>query len=308
MPAMTLNMFTPLPSRGLLRLRGSQSKEFLQKLITQDVARLCPQTPLYAALLRPDGRYLADFFLIQTADGLYLDVLKEQLGFLVTHLRRYCLREDVSFDPLEAFEVWALEHKAGESHGDLKTPPLPLPEALLPEALSAVVCYPDPRLQAMGWRLVVPRSLVPLLVPYGIGSEESYQQLRLQNGLSEAPTDLVEGKSILLEHGFHELGGLSWTKGCYIGQELMARTFHRGQLHKRAVPVTISGPSPSPGTPVFHAEEKVGEMLGSLGSQGMILARLEGLNPCLQQGAPLKAGDSVLTPYRPGWMTLGFET
>jgi folate-binding protein YgfZ len=138
------------------------------------------------------------------------------------------------------------------------------------------------------------------------GTPEDYTTLRLANGISEAPDDLWQGKSIILEHGFHELGALSWTKGCYIGQELMARTFHRGQLHKRVLPVHIAGDAPPVGTVLSHQDEILGEMLSSQADRGLILARLSPLKTDLHTSPSLRVGKTLLTPFKPSWMALGF--
>ncbi len=96
---------------------------------------------------------------------------------------------------------------------------------------------------------------------------------------------------MLLEAGFDELNGISWTKGCYMGQELTARTRYRGLLKRRLVPVTISGPAPEPGTPVMSGERDVGTMRSVAGGQGLAVLRLDVLN-----AGPLACGDATLTP------------
>jgi folate-binding protein YgfZ len=107
-------------------------------------------------------------------------------------------------------------------------------------------------------------------------------------------------KSVLLEGGFDELNGISWTKGCYMGQELTARTRYRGLLKRRLVPVAIEGPAPERGTPILAADgTEVGEMRSSQGAEGLALLRLEWLD----KGA-LAAGGAQLAPQPPAWMKL----
>ena len=104
-------------------------------------------------------------------------------------------------------------------------------------------------------------------------------------------------KSVLLEAGFDELNGVSWTKGCYMGQELTARTKYRGLVKRRLVPVAIGGVAPPPGTPILRDGREVGTMRSSLGSNGLALLRLDAL------GSALTSLDATITPVVPDWMT-----
>jgi folate-binding protein YgfZ len=106
-------------------------------------------------------------------------------------------------------------------------------------------------------------------------------------------------KTVLLEAGFDELNGVSWTKGCYMGQELTARTKYRGLIKRRLLPVAIDGPAPAPGTPVLRDGTEVGTMRSSRDGMGLATMRLEAVD------VPLAAGDAALIPRVPAWMRLG---
>jgi folate-binding protein YgfZ len=106
------------------------------------------------------------------------------------------------------------------------------------------------------------------------------------------------GKSTLLEGGFDELHGVSWTKGCYMGQELTARTKYRGLLKRRLVPVNVDGALPEPGTAVTRAGAQVGTMRSGRDGRGLALLQLDALD------APLTAAAALLRPDPPDWMTL----
>jgi folate-binding protein YgfZ len=109
---------------------------------------------------------------------------------------------------------------------------------------------------------------------------------------------IKDGGTVLLEAGFDELSGVSWSKGCYMGQELTARTKYRGLIKKRLVGVAVDGPLPAPGTPVLRAGAEVGTMRSGLGSRGLATIRLEAL------GGTLVCGDATLTPEPAAWMAL----
>jgi folate-binding protein YgfZ len=165
------------------------------------------------------------------------------------------------------------------------------------------VAFVDPRLAALGARCILPSiDIRPALE--GIGLAESgfpaYDRLRIELGIPDGGRDLVPEKSILLEAGFDELNGVDWQKGCYIGQELTARTKYRGLIKKRLMPVEIDGPAPAPGTIVTADGREVGEMRSSRDRLGLALLRIE---PVIE-GKQLKAGDTALVASKPGWMRL----
>ena len=141
-----------------------------------------------------------------------------------------------------------------------------------------------------------------LLADAGISETgfDSYDRLRLSLGIPDGSRDLVLEKSILLEAGFYELNGVDWEKGCYIGQELTARTKYRGLVKRRLMPVAIEGPTPPPGTIVTMDGREVGEMRSSRDGLGLALLRIEPAH----DGRTLAAGDATLVPLRPTWMRL----
>ena len=122
---------------------------------------------------------------------------------------------------------------------------------------------------------------------------------RLSLGLPDGSRDLEAEKTVLLEAGFDELGGVSWTKGCYMGQELTARTRYRGLLKRRLVPVSVTGDMPAPGTPVLRGGAEVGTMRSGRDGLGLAVLRLEALSSGL-----LACGEATLTPRIPDWMRL----
>jgi folate-binding protein YgfZ len=131
----------------------------------------------------------------------------------------------------------------------------------------------------------------------------AYHLRRTRLGVPDAGRDLTPEKSILLENGFDELNAIDWQKGCYMGQELTARTRYRGLVRKRLLPVRISGPAPEPGTPLLLGDKEMGEMRSVIGdgTRGFAMVRLE----ALAGGMPeFSAGASKVFPDIPGWMRL----
>jgi folate-binding protein YgfZ len=125
-----------------------------------------------------------------------------------------------------------------------------------------------------------------------------WDQHRIGLGLPDGSRDLESEKSVLLEAGFDELNGVSWTKGCYMGQELTARTKYRGLVKRRLVPVRIDGAMLPPGAPLLRDGREVGTMRSASGQLGMAVVRLEALE------SALTSDGTIVTPQVPDWMRL----
>lgn len=263
-----------LQDRGVVELSGADRVSFLQGLVSNDVTRAAPGAALWAALLTPQGKWLADFFIIATEDALLLDCERAQAPMLIRQLGRYRLRAKVTLnDASEAYFV----HVAWDGE----------PEA---PALMAR----DPRLPEAGFRVLASEML------HCNSSPDDWHAHRIGLGLPDGSRDLEAEKSILLEAGFDELGGVSWTKGCYMGQELTARTKYRGLVKRRVVPVRVHGPMPEPGATITRDGVEVGVMRSTASGHALALLRLDALTP----GEALMSGNAVIVAQPPAWMDL----
>ena len=280
---------TLLEARGVVRLGGGDMRTFIQGLISNDITLLTPDHALYAALLTPQGKYLFDFLLLDRGDSILLDVERQRLAALIQRLTMYRLRADVTLsDASEDHAVLAVFDRS----------------AIPPGAIADPAALVDPRLPELGLRLVLPRDRVPgFIAEHGLQQvdQAEYDRLRLTLGVPDGSRDLVVDRSLLLESGFEELHGVSFTKGCFVGQELTARTKHRGLVKKRLLPVRVDGPLPASGTPVTRGGKDAGEMRSGAGNLGLALLRLDQLAATEE---PLLAGEAVLTPAPPRWLPL----
>lgn len=265
---------THLPSRAVLEVSGEDRVGFLQGLVSNDVAGAKPGRAVWAALLTPQGKWLTDFLILAHGDTLLLDCERAQVASLPQRLARYRLRAKIDLidrsDTLHVYAAWGGE----------------------PDVPADAVIAPDPRLQAAGWRILSTTEL-----PTN-ATEADWDRHRIALGLPDGSRDMEAEKSVLLEAGFDELNGVSWTKGCYMGQELTARTKHRGLVKRRLVPVAIEGDAPAPGTPVLRDGADVGVMRSACGDRGLAQVRLEAL------GDTLACGAATLRPEIPAWMKL----
>jgi folate-binding protein YgfZ len=292
--------FALLDDRGILAVSGPDRRPFLQGLVSNDVDKVCPTASRYAALLTAQGKYLHDFMMVEAGESIWLDAEAARLGDLKRRLSMYRLRARVSLDERSDLAVAAI-FGAGEA-AILGLPSEP--GAARP--LGSGVAFVDPRLASLGARAILPRENArAVLADAGIAETgfDIYDRLRLSLGIPDGSRDLVLEKSILLESGFDELNGVDWQKGCYIGQELTARTRYRGLVKKRLTPVRIEGPAPPPGAAVTADGREIGEMRSSRGGLGLALLRIEPV----REGKILAAGQSILVPVRPAWMRLENE-
>jgi folate-binding protein YgfZ len=297
-------------TRGVLALTGEDRATYLQGLITNDTAKLSAERAIYAAFLTPQGKYLHDFsvaFLKDAAgeERYLLDVEAARRADLLKRLSMYRLRSKIAL--ADASADWAVAILYGVDV--LATLGLPA-EPGVTKVFGNGVVFTDPRLAALGARAILPRAeAAAWLSNAGLkqGDADAYDRLRLELGVPESGRDLIPDKSILLESGFDELNGVDWQKGCYMGQELTARTKYRGLVRKRLLPVKIDGAAPEAGTPVMAGDKDIGEIRSHStdGTIGLAMLRLEALGALRQGGTvTLQAGDATLTPLLPDWVRL----
>jgi len=197
---------TTLIDRALIRLSGPDLRDFLQGLVTNDVALLAPDRPLWAGLLTAQGKALFDFILWADGEDILIDCEAEQAEALVRRLKMYRLRRPIHIGREEGLCVhWAKQASEG---------------------------VPDPRLPELGRRW---------LGPCGEAAE-GWREHRLSLGVTEGTAELGSDRTLWLEANAAELNGVSFTKGCYVGQENTARMNYRQKVNRRLVVVPRDAP------------------------------------------------------------------
>jgi len=227
-------------TRSILRLSGSDTRDFLQGLVTNDVTKI--DTGLvYAALLTPQGKYIADFFLKADSDAVLLDVDSSLSDMLLKRLSMYKLRADVTIEPAD------LHVHRGTG---------PAPEGALP----------DPRHPALGWRL------------YSTAAENDdgtdWDAIRVAHCIPESGVELTPD-TFILEAGFERLNGVDFRKGCYVGQEIAARMKHKTELRKGLVTVSITGGPVAVGSEITSDGKPAGTLFTQSGEQAIAYLRFD---------------------------------
>lgn len=287
-----------LPSRGVITVGGPDAREFLQGLISNDMRLAAPDRALWAAMLTPQGKFRHDFFLVERDGGFLIDCEADRLMELGRTLSKYKLRADVTLGIGKEWGVSAVIGDRAASLFGLQSRPG------MARALEEGMVLVDPRHSAMGLRLMLPGPAAPVLMAHGVsdGRFEDYEALRIALGLPDGARDMELDKALLLENGFQELGGVAWDKGCWMGQELTARTKYRGLIKKRLLPVTFAGSAPAPGTIITVNGREAGEMRSGIEGRGLALIRLERLAEAGTQ--PLLADGRELAVSVPDWAVL----
>jgi folate-binding protein YgfZ len=256
-----------LEDRALLRLSGPDTRAFLQGQITNDIGLLAPGQPLYAGLLSPQGKALFAFILFADGEDVLLDCAAADREDLARRLLMFRLRSRVEIAPEDGLCVFADWGRVATGHA------------------------PDPRHPPAGTRwLAEPGSAAP------DASLEDWHRHRLAQGLAEAD-EIGRDTLLWLETNARELNGVSFTKGCFVGQENTARMHYRDRLRKRLLPLCLPAEAPAAG-PVMAGEREAGQLRGARhGGLQFGLLRVEALGaPLTVEGHPARL---ALPPWLP---------
>lgn len=233
-----------LQHRTLINISGHDTSSFLQGIITNDMGLLSEDgvKAMYSHMLNVQGRTLYDiiiYSLKENPSGLN-SVLLECNGCvqesIMKHLKTYKIRRKVNISTCPSLSLWAL---LPQNKDDMTKS-----EPDVNAAENVIVLETDPRTELMGWRLITSHGVNPVDIISAChqGMTEEYHQHRYEIGIPEGVQDLPPGEALPLESNLVYMQGISFTKGCYIGQELTARTHHTGVIRKRLMPVSMSAP------------------------------------------------------------------
>lgn len=284
-------------SYHLLRIGGADRINFLQGLVTQDVTTVTADTVRFAALLNSAGRFIADMLLLSDGDNLYLRVAASQSAAILQRLTLYKLRSKVDLALITDSFCQVSWSETGGHVANLFGLPNQPGSCHINDA--GGWCLVDPRHAGLGvlhislaGQQALPLPIPPPPAKCSDADADDYRYHQLELGIPEGATDLEAERSIILEYGYDGLGALSWSKGCYIGQELMARTHHRGQVRKALLPARLLLPNadialPPPGCPVLAGAEEVGEWRAGLRDRGLILVKQDLLAQAQSDQTPL---------------------
>jgi hypothetical protein len=275
-----------LADRAVIKVIGDDARKFLHGLVTADMLALTPGTARFCALLTPQGKIVADFFVAEApvADGggFFLDVPRALGATLFDKLNLYKLRAKVLIEDLAeilgVLAVW--DGTPAAKYG---------------------LSYADPRLPALGARLMIlPHRAADAAREIGASlvAADDYEAHRIGLGVPRGGVDFAYGDAFPHEADMDQLGGVDFGKGCYVGQEVVSRIEHRGIARTRAVPIRYDGGAPENGVAITAGERQVGTMGSAARGRGIALLRLDRVAEATE---PLAAGGVPIHLVKPDW-------
>src|SRR6185503_17398942 len=259
-----------LPDRGVVKVSGEDARDFLNGLVTTDVTLLQPGLGRFGALLTPQGKITIDFLITEApaghGGGFLIDVPRPLAQTLADKLGFYKLRAKVAVENISD-SMGVLAAWDGEP------------------AMKPDLAFADPRLEALGWRI-----LVADLIGADLVDSEAYEVHRIASGAPRGGLDFMYSDAFPHETNMDRLHGVDFDKGCYVGQEVVSRMQHRGTARTRIVRVTLEDFSPETGVAVLGGDKQVGTMGSTAGGHGLALVRIDRVADALDAGLSLTAG------------------
>ena len=281
-----------LPDRGVVKVSGETARDFLNGLITTDMARLQPGMGRFGALLTPQGKITVDFLITEAPSGhgggFLVDCPRPLAQALADKLRFYRLRAKIEIENLSD-SLGVLAAWDGEA------------------ALKPDLSFADPRNPELGLRILAPAELAQKAAD-AIGAEmvdsSAYEAHRIALGVPRGGLDFIYGDAFPHETNMDRLAGVDFDKGCYVGQEVVSRMQHRGTARTRTVRLLLDGPAPEPGAAVLAGDKSVGTMGSAADGHALALIRIDRASEALETGLPLTAGGLIVRIAEPDELRL----
>lgn len=250
-------MYILLKERSVFKITGEDRIKFLQGLLSNDISKVNDQTPIYACMLTPQGKFFADFFLISKNQEIIFDISASNSTEIINKLNIYKLRSKINISNCIDYCVVSLINEINNFNENDS------------------IIYKDPRSTSMGKRGYIYIDKIKELKNDFTESTDEYDKIRIHNFIPEGNKDLIPNKSFPFEYELDMLNAIDYNKGCYVGQELVARTHYRGQVRKQVVQITAKDKLPPLGTEIFIDKQKIGIVCSSVENIGLALVKKE---------------------------------
>ncbi len=279
-----------LIDRGVIRVTGEDASSFLQGLLTCDIEKVSVGHAGYGALLTPQGKIISDCLVVavpaEDGGGFLLDAPLLQTQDLMKRLKLYRLRSKVILDDLTEDSTVIAAADGGA----------------LPE--DAGLVYADPRLPALGHRAITDR---PGVAEIATTDTEGYNARRIALGVPDGGRDFAYGDAFPHEALLDQLNGVSFKKGCYVGQEVVSRMQHRGTARTRIVPIVFTeGLITEMGVEATAGAKMLGTVGSCANGRGLAMLRLDRVADAMAAGERLDAGGLAFTLAKPDFIAFPF--
>ncbi len=279
--------YIPLENRAIISVTGDDRKNFLQGIISNDVNKVDAKNAIYALILTPQGKFLFDVFVAEIGDMLLLDAEKSRSAELLKKLSMYKLKSQLEIleatdyqPPIALLGADSLKGNPGEV------------KAFAADGIAFI----DPRDAALGSRIIgKSEKILELLEREGYTKKpyELYEEVRVARGIPAAGIELVPEKSFPLQNNLDELHAIDFDKGCYVGQEVTARTKYRGVVRRKLYKLEIVAGTSASDNVVMFAGNQIGEIKSIAGKRAIGLLEVEETEK-IPSGAVINAGTAQL--------------
>ena len=277
---MTTCNYVNLVNSKFVSIKGEDRKVFLQDMITNDINKCTESSPIYSCFLSPQGKFLADFFIINLGDSYLIEINEIFTESFIAKLNIYKLRSKINITIEEYYTSFVILNI------DLK----------LNEEINYIE-YTDPRCSNLGKKIIIKSNLKNNFISNNNLIKvdfKSYRELMIKNLVPYTTKDLIINKSLLLENNFDKINAIDWDKGCYVGQEITARMKYRALLKKSIRAVEIISGRTMPGNKIFYNTNIIGEIISCINNLGIAMLKIEDANNAFKTNKVLKTDSASL--------------
>ena len=283
------NKYIVFEDRSFFEIKGEDKDTFLQGLITNDINKCTDKKSIYSAFLSPQGKFLADFFILKYENSYLFETPKLFLEELLKKLNNYKLRSKI--DIVEKQSLISLSILGSdEIFGKL-------------DSLGSTIkiddgyAFIDPRNKELGIKVIINKDTINFFAKkYDLIEEDinKYEEIRINNAIPDSIFDLKYNNSLILENNFDKINAISWDKGCYVGQEITARIKYRSLLKKNLLKVKILNGFVSSGDDIYFEEKLIGTITSNNKNIALAMIRLSDFDNAIKKKAILESKNAKL--------------
>jgi tRNA-modifying protein YgfZ len=267
-------VYSVILDRSIIQVKGLDTYKYIQGLVSNDINQLSKDNSLYTLFFNAQGRYLYDAFIYYLeANNIIMDIPSSKSTEVLNRLNMHKLKSNVEIKDISgdyriisilgqnAYKEFSLPYKIGATTNK-----------------GNIIVAFDPRTILMGLRCVINNEEYDSFVKGYVLDQDCYEQTRIDSLIPEGAKDLIYEKSLPLEYGMDKFNAISFSKGCYVGQELTTRTKSVGVIRKVIAKITSDKELPALGTEIYSGNNKIGIVCSSYQNKGLALIRLDDYN------------------------------
>ena len=275
---MSVPYFYKNSNSKFISIEGTNSSEFLQNLITNDIHNCTKDKVIYSCLLTPQGKFLSDFFIFKIENKFILETHALFYKNLIKKLKIYKLRSNVFINKIDNIHSFII-------FGNIE------------KDKSTIIFCKDPRRHNIGHKFIHESSNPKILESYNQINEDEYHEMLIKNLVPFSHYDLEENKSLLLENNFENLNSISWDKGCYVGQEITARMKYRALLKKKIYTFNVMSGFPQKDQQIKEKGINVGKIISVKNKSLIAMMKIEYAESKLKSNKHIESDDGVLLDF-----------